>query len=549
MQGVEYYGDYSIKNRTSRELALSHERVNLLKGLKQTVKCYEDIEEKHCTDWFNSKAESGELTDGIFASVPECHDPAFFHFTGGEARTVFYDLGSVCAVSGFRIGVLRQNGAGIFQPSRVWLFLSDDGENWQTAGSVVGFETWGKDEVTRLSAEFSPTAARYAKFTFNVPIHVWIDQIELFGCSEPSGAAKIVPDRRDEEDFPRRFASTAQLGAKDVMLAYMCRQDIPPISKEMLLPYVGYIEDGNVKDTMFDSFLFLPHVWYLYDYSSGYGRKKPLKKEDWQYYMDVQFSKGANLDALDKAAEEIGAALGKLDLRLTVFLSILYPVAEVKDFGVINGKNLDFSNTGDRFTALEWLIDEQYRRFNANNYKHLSLLGFYWFTEEISYLDAPLMELLRRTTDHVRDDLGLITTWIPYYHACGYNDWRELGFDVGCYQPNYAFNQSVPDKRLFEAAKTAKRLGMCIELEMGGTNEWNIERMKKYYAAGAITGYMKDAAHMYYQGSMPGEFYRAYESKDPYLHSVYKDTYDFIKGTFDPSRVAFDGEEKEKNDA
>ena len=333
------------------------------------------------------------------------------------------------------------------------------------------------------------------------------------------------------------------------MLAYMCRQDIPPITKEMLLPYVGYIEDGKVKDTMFDSFLFLPHVWFLYDYSSGFGVKKPLKKADWQYFIDLLFGDGINLDALDKAAGEIGKELGKPDLQITVFFSILYPVATVTDFGEIGGKNLGFSNTDDRFTALKWLIDEQYRRFYEKKYKHLKLLGYYWFTEEISYLDKPLMQLLRRTTDHVRS-LGLITTWIPYYHACGYSDWRHLGFDVGCYQPNYAFNESVPDKRLFEAAATAKLTGMCIELEMGGTKDWNVERMKKYYAAGAITGYMKDAAHMYYQGSMPGEFYRAYESKDPYLHSVYKDTYQFIKGTFDPKCVNFDDElGKEKNNA
>lgn len=122
---------------------------------------------------------------------------------------------------------------------------------------------------------------------------------------------------------------------------------------------------------------------------------------------------------------------------------------------------------------------------------------------------------------------------------------RRLGFDLGCYQPNYAFNKTVPDARLFEAARTAKLMGMCIELEMGGAEDWNVERMKKYYAAGAMTGYMKDAAHMYYQGSMPGYFFKAYESKEPYLHSVYNDTYRFIKGTFGADEVVFGGENKE----
>lgn len=139
--------------------------------------------------------------------------------------------------------------------------------------------------------------------------------------------------------------------------------------------------------------------------------------------------------------------------------------------------------------------------------------------------------MIRFTTDYIRAK-NLITTWIPYYLASGYDDWRRLGFDMACYQPNYAFNQKVPEQRLFDAAQTAKLLGMCIELEVGGTEKWNIEHTRNYYAAGAVTRYMQDAAHMYYQGGMPGEFYRAYHSEDPELHSMYDDTYRFIKGTY-----------------
>ena len=523
-------------------------RINLLKGLAPQITVYDEIEKKYRTDWFNS-TDASPLTDSVFAKTPECRDSAFFRMTAGEARAICFDLGGTHAIDGFRIGVLRQNGVMAFAPSRIMLYLSSDGNGWQHCADATGFETWGKDEVTRIEAKCdTPVTARYAKFIFTVPLHVWVDEIELFEAESSENAVPAVDDGTVDDDFPDRYASTAQLGAKDVMLAYMCREDILPISKEMLLPYVGYIKNGRAADTMFDSFLFLPHVFFLYDYSSGHGVKKPLQKKDWQFYIDTQFAPGVNMDALELAAEETGRQLGKPDLQLTVLMSILYPVAGVTDFGEIDGRRMDFSNTEDRFIALKWLVDEQLKRFEQKRYKHLKLLGYYWFTEEISYLDAPLMELLRRVTDHVRG-LGYITTWIPYYHATGYSDWRHLGFDLGCYQPNYAFNQSVPDRRLFDAAKTAKLLGMCIELEMGGTEPWNIERMKKYYAAGALTRYMQDAAHMYYQGSMPGYFYKAFESKDPYLHSVYDDTYKFIKGTFSPEEVTFDINEEDKQNA
>lgn len=77
-------------------------RENLLRGLKQTVKVYESIEEKHRTEWFNSPESAGMLTDGVYAGTAECHDPAFFRFTGGEARALCYDLGEVCAAAGVR---------------------------------------------------------------------------------------------------------------------------------------------------------------------------------------------------------------------------------------------------------------------------------------------------------------------------------------------------------------------------------------------------------------------------------------------------------------
>ena len=122
----------------------------------------------------------------------------------------------------------------------------------------------------------------------------------------------------------------------------------------------------------------------------------------------------------------------------------------------------DFTVLEDRIAALKWLVDEQERRFCEKKYKNLQLSGYYWFTEEIDYEDSQLLEMIRFTTDYIRSK-KMITTWIPYYLASGYNDWRRLGFDMACYQPNYAFRQDIPEERLYDAADTAKLLGMCIE--------------------------------------------------------------------------------------
>ncbi len=538
---VDYYGDFTLDFPTCAGFEKSDEKVNLIAGLPQKIKNFETIPENHRTDWFNSPAGFKELTDGVYATLPTCCDPAWFRFTAGAARSILFDLGGDCTVEGIKIGALQEYSTGVRPPVRVCLLLSENGTDWQTVCEISDLASEKESDIIRSEKSFNKTKARYAKVSFTVVTHVFIDEIELMGCRNGELGAGVVPDNVLDADFPDRFASTEQLGAKDVLLAYFCLRGREGITKDIFLPHVGYIEDGVIKDTLFDSYLFLPYVAFLYE---GY-KKRPLKKEDWQYYMDCQYRENVNMDALEAAAAEVGEALGDPDYKVSAFLSILYPVVEVTEFGEINGKNLNFESLEDRKAALKWLIDEQLEKFYAKNYKHITLNGFYWFTEEINYSDLQLMELLRYTTDYVREK-GLITTWIPYFHATGFNDWRHLGFDIACYQPNYAFNQGVPDVRLFDAAATAKLLGMCIELEVGGTESWHIERIKKYYAAGAITGYMKDAAHMYYQGGVPGVYYSAYASDDPYLHSVYNDTYRFIKGTFKPDEIEFNEEDLPK---
>ncbi|MBO5915137.1 MAG: DUF4855 domain-containing protein [Clostridia bacterium] len=536
---VCYYGDFELEILPEKTVEKTKEIKNLLLGLPQKIMNVEKISAPHNTDWFNSPIDCQCLTDGKYAEKADCNDPAYFHFTVGCARTILFDLGSVCKITGAGVSLLREDAVGVGAPPRINILLSEDGIGWQKVGELTSLYSEASPAFIRKTTDFDKAyKARYVKYSFNVSSHIWIDELELFGCTDNEGATAIVPEENKENEYPNAYASTEALGSKDVLLAYFCHRDIAPITKEIFLPHVAYIEDGEIKDTLFDGYLFLPYVAFLYDKY----KKRPLKKEDWQFYIDNQFIDGYNMDALEAAAEEVGEKLGIKDYKLSVYFSILYPVTEVKEFGVIDGKNRDFSLVEDRKAALKWLIDEQYARFNEKQYKHLELKGYYWFTEEISYADNQLLELLQFTTDYVRG-MGLITTWIPYYHASGYNDWQNLGFDVVCYQPNYAFNQAVPDSRLFDAADTAKLLGMCIELEVGGTEPWHIERIKKYYAAGAITGYMKDAAHMYYQGGVPDVYYKAYKSEDPYLHSVYNDTYRFIKGTFKADEIEFKTEE------
>ena len=529
-----YYTPYKFKKVEPKYFLRNdpdfRQEKNLLSGKGQAIISYGAIEEDFCVPHFNTPDTENRLTDGVYAERATYSDPAFMRFSRGVARSIVFDLGAIAAVREFRIRMLRENETGVRLPRNVSFSVSENGVDFGTAALLDKIFSDRESEVVCAVAKLEPAVrARFIRVDFGCPVHVYIDQIEAIGTKNVEGAVAIEPDEPKEATYPNKYCSAEQLGgAKDVVLAYYCDYGRDPLVTEHFKPYVGYLnKEGKATDTLFDGYLFLPFVRFLYE---GY-KKRPLTKADWQYYMDQEFIEGKNLDALEEAVSQVAEELGKPDLKVKAFFSILYPVVEQHEFGVVDGKMRDLSVLEDRLAVLKWLIDEQEERFKAKNYKHIDLSGYYWFTEEIDYADSQLLEMIRFTTDYVRAK-GLITTWIPYFLASGYDDWRRLGFDMACYQPNYAFNQTVPEQRLFDAANTAKLLGMCIELEVGGTEKWNIEHTRNYYAAGAVTRYMQDAAHMYYQGGMPGEFYKAYHSEDPELHSMYDDTYRFIKGTY-----------------
>lgn len=503
---------------------------NLLAGKGQAIICAGSLDEMFCCPQYNTPDTESRLTDGILAEKPTYSDPAWVRFSRGVARTIVFDIGAIASVSEFRARLLYEKATGVRLPRNISFAVSENGEDFETVALLSGLEADRDSDIILAKAKLEPRVrARFVRVNFSCPVHIYIDQIEAIGKKDITDAKAVEPDEPEESTYPNAYCTAEQLGgAKDVVLAYFCHEERKPLDVSVFKPYVGYLDaDGKAKDTLFDGYLFLPFVAFLYDKYV----KKPLNKEKWQYYMDQQFLDGKNLDALEKAVEEVGNELGNPDMKVKVFFSILYPVVEQHDFGMVDGKNRDLSVLEDRLAVLKWLIDEQEQRFYEKKYKHLDLVGYYWFTEEIDYADKQLMEMIRFTTEYIRSK-KMITTWIPYFQASGYDDWRRVGFDMACYQPNYAFRQNIPEQRLFDAAQTAKLLGMCIELEVGGTQEWNIQHTRNYYAAGAVTGYMREAAHMYYQGGMPGCFYDAYHSTDPELHSMYDDTYRFIKGTY-----------------
>ena len=538
----DYYGDTNIPEITEPEYwdpsesDYAQER-NLIAGLPQQIEQLASFSAEVATTFYNSKEDAAMLTDGKFAGQAAYSDPAYFRFTGGLGRTILYDLGRESAVSSFAGSFLYELSTAVGLPRRLLIKASQNGVDWQTIHVTEAFKTSETAARVEVAEAFAQTyRARYIKFVFPVNTHVYCDELAVYGTKRiPDDAADLVADEAEDTIYPDKYITPDDfLGVNNMLLSY--NHDPASASggkttAEEYMPFVGYYDrGGKLADTFFDSFLFLPYGAYVNEENGDFTA--------WNAYVDNVFAEDANVNALSEAAERVSEGLGR-DVRVSVFFSILYTWPDKTSFGDVDGDGVieDFSKAEDRKKAIKWIIDEQLARFEAGGYDNLDLLGFYWYEEQVTYTDPHELELIRYASDYVHS-LGYKLMWIPWYCAPGYTDWKELGFDMACMQPNYAFSGQATVERLYDNAETTRRLGMCVEIEIGQYDaQADILRYKEYLAVGAETGYM-DAVKCYYQAGMPGAFYAAWKSADPFVNSVYHDTYLFAKGKYDSSEAA-----------
>ena len=538
----DYYGDTNIPEITEPEYwdpsesDYAQER-NLIAGLPQQIEQFAPFSAEVATTFYNSKEDAAILTDGKFAGQAAYSDPAYFRFTGGLGRTILYDLGRESAVSSFAGSFLYELSTAVGLPRRLLIKASQNGVDWQTIHVTEAFKTSETAARVEVAEAFAQTyRARYIKFVFPVNTHVYCDELAVYGTKRiPDDAADIVADAVEVAVYPDKYITPdVFLGVNNMLLSY--NHDPASASggkttAEEYMPLVGYYDrGGKLADTFFDSFLFLPYGAYVNEENGDFAA--------WNAYVDNVFAEDANINALSEAAERVSEGLGR-DVRVSVFFSILYTWPDKTSFGDVDDDGVieDFSKAEDRKKAIKWIIDEQLSRFEAGGYDNLDLLGFYWYEEQVTYTDPHELELIRYASDYVHS-LGYKLMWIPWYCAPGYTDWKELGFDMACMQPNYAFSGQATVERLYDNAETTRRLGMCVEIEIGQYDaQADILRYKEYLAVGAETGYM-DAVKCYYQAGMPGAFYAAWKSADPFVNSVYHDTYLFAKGKYDSNETA-----------
>lgn len=322
---------------------------------------------------------------------------------------------------------------------------------------------------------------------------------------------------------------------KDLIKTYIVGADgSAAISTEDFIPTVGYVENGEIKDFMYDSFIFLPQPNYLYDYApGGTGGKKPMTKAEWTDFIEnEEFKSGMNVEALNEATGKVKEALGNTDYKSHAFLSIFYPHNDMHNFGEVEGKNLDLADLENKKAALKWMVDKSIEEFNKRNFEHVDLGGFYWFYESIDMRpEERNEEFLNYLTDYIRS-LGYITVWSPWYGAPGNETWQKYGFDMAGQQANYfPEHKNWPNQggkeRLPGLSAKIEKFGCSAEIEMADFVERSAEVLNDYLDEGAKAGWMSNY-HLYYMSVGPKLIAQLSATDNPVLHSAYVNTYNFI---------------------
>ncbi len=508
----------------------------------------------------NTPASSSIMTDGVFSTkidIDDANKTKYHKFYSGRSRTLVFDAQHLSYMDKFTISFVHYTSGPVVAPASVPVCVSEDGYTWYKAGTINLTIPGDKCKVNGELVLDTPVQARYITFQFPC-VNVWvgIDEVEVFGKKTTAGAKKLSASGLEETfvfaNNRLEVSDDINGGATDTCILYQSLSN--NYKNEDLLPYLAYIDaDGNILDTMFDSFIFMHYGDELP--SGGFFEADIDSTErdistDWEWIIDDLFVDGTNLMAMEEVAGTIKEELNlPEDYTYKIIIGMYNPDIQTLNFGDIDGDGVpeNFSNYEDRVKALKWYIDMTEAKFAAKGFKNIELVGYYWFNEDLAD-SRDLTKLLPEVSDYMHS-LGRTFSWVPYFTSDNYNDWEKHGMDIACMQPNYAFNpysigekNLAPEWRIEETAYLTELYGMCVEVEIdkSATNrQLFFERYMKYLAGGIEYGYMTDTFNIYFAGKY---IYRdAALLNTPMARTIYEKTYEYIKGTLTYAPEALTG--------
>ena len=332
-------------------------------------------------------------------------------------------------------------------------------------------------------------------FSMKLTCPRWFTAIVLVATATISSA--VEPAESAAPHLPNVAQSAGLPTAPNLVLLYygFDKNGARDWDVDALKYYLGYYENrgterGKPVDTMFDAVLWMYRISSRGSLFETSGRSKPTREEDWRECLERLFLPGLQLHALEAAAAELERRLGR-PVRVQVVLTLPYPDVRVEHWAERpDSPQFDFrTSDAPRLAAVQWYARAALDRWNAAQFAHLRLLGFYWFNEghanlrshdevkdEALWTDVALIGDTARFvhTLHV-DDRPLTLTWIPY-SPYGLDRLPVVAdlmkteparrIDYLMIQPNYFFARWKKERAdLVKLVQNAASVGSGVEVE------------------------------------------------------------------------------------
>jgi hypothetical protein len=514
----------------------------------------------HQMETNNFPDDGSKLTDGVVGPASWSHNGPWVGYLRQDRHDVVVDLGQTQTLHKLDAWFLQDTDSGIYFPRGVTFAVSNNGKTWSTVGTAKSATPISQRGLLKqdFAVDNLNVTARYVRYTFYDDVFVFLSEVEAWGVPGIEPGAKpprpTPPQPTRDLGYPRAGSKAAGGKRAEVLIPsgyYPQQPGLGVWHADTLLPYVAYVDQsGQVKDRMFDSFLFTP---FNSGPSGGSYGSGTATKSDWQYFVDQLFQSDQQLGALDQAVAEANRSLSGPPKTAKVVIGIPVP-------GLISnwGDGLDFDpnhvgqeqSLANRVAAVRWYVNYVKQKWQAAGYKHLQLDGFYWLNESVPLQWTPNDGTLIRDASQIVHHSGPYTfDWIPYNEATGFRDWRNMGFDTALMQPNYAFTTGATTQRLQSTAQLAKHYGLGIEMEM----HWYITRTDSLgeWARQNYADYLNAAYTYHYQHSFLAWYQNTTSlldcerSTDPAIRQVYDETYQFIHGTYQPGASTSTGSTKD----
>lgn len=494
-----------------------------------------------------SPSDATMLTDGEHGNVQSCYSDGWFFFHGGQAVDFFYDMGKLSTIDKVSFSLLEYGSWGIQRPKFHSIFLSDDGENWYRVADYQRPPMTSEDfeDAACLHFEYEldkAYAARFVRFRIECSGFLFVDEFEAYGTKQVKSSAARLSDSglpmsvyyTNPERAQYATIENTDVNAQDIALFWGGNEG----GDNMLMGFAAYLdEEGNIKDTMMDGFMYFPDN-NLPTGAKGY---QAAGKRDFEYMFETIFDGKNGLDKLEEVVAQIKETLNRPDYKVYVYFpllricdipnSALDPMGNVKNFGELDGEQMDTTVAEHRVKIYTWFVNMVMEEFASRGYENLVLDGFCWVNEDVGY-EYDDSHIITEAGD-VCEAAGIPMLWIPYYTANRYFLGHEMGVDVTNMQPNYMFDLYSPEYRLLVSATRLKWMKMCVEMEHNFeafADPLYLRNYMLYLYYGVEYGYDK-AIHIYYD-NIENFALMAY-SDDPMFRFQYDVTYQYIKHTLD----------------